>query len=115
LWNVLSLPFGLLLGENHVKLFRFPRMRGIPGIFIRQLVNITSLFLICAFSSMLKAALVNPTQPKLLKFNYEVMSANKPVLLFFIDRLEYKLLLQSNSVLDNWLYDNVHAVFFFNE
>jgi len=81
---------------------------------IRQLANFSSVFLIIMFSNMLKAALVSPGQPIFLQFNHEISNAGKPIILYYQDKLEYNMLSESKSKLDEWLYANAH-VFFFNE
>jgi len=117
IWPIVLLPYCILFGEHHTKLYKewSGGIQRLPGIFLRQLANISFFFLVAAFSSTLKAVLVNPGEPKLLQFNDEITTAGKPVVLYYGDRLEYEMLLKSNYEFDKWLYENAEAVFFYNE
>jgi len=111
------LPYCILFGEHQNKLFKtsFQTLKTLPGTIIRQLTNISFFFLIAAFSNTLKAVLVNPGSPELIKFNHQIMKAGKPVILYYGNRVEHEALMKSNSRLDKWLYENAEAVFFFDD
>jgi len=116
LWSLLTMTYSVLMAENHSSIFKHSPtgFKFLPGVILRQLSNFLSFFNACFFGCMLRAALINPLQPKLIELNHQIATANKPVLYYGSDTVEYEMLLHSGSNLDSWLYHNVDSVFYLN-
>jgi len=70
------------------------------------------LLLISSFGSVLKATLIKERPSELLKFNHEIKSSERPIILAFVSPGSYRGLKYSDYEMDRWLYKNTLKAYF---
>jgi len=104
--------YAFLFAETYFKLFSSAPngLKGLAGIFLRQLWGLVAFLLVSFFCSNLKASLSKVRSPTLLETNEDVVQSKRPLILEFTTRAEYENLATTNN-LDKQIHANAKYVF----
>jgi len=86
-------------------------VRGIAGIFLRQIWVFSSMFIIMAFSALLRANQVKSITPPLLESNADVMDTERPLMIIVALKEDFDFMEASPSAMDRWLYKHAEVVY----
>jgi len=111
------LPYAITFAENHEPKYRdlSGNIRDIPGLILRHTWNWTAFIIVLSFNGILKATLINLSEPPLLKTHEDVMASKTPLVLAYVSEELYDQLQFSPLRIEQWMHENAAHVFYYNK